>query len=278
MTRAAPSRSILLSFDVEEFDIPQEYGQPVSDDLQLDVGSQGLESILALLDALKLRATLFTTAHFAHRRPELILRAIAAGHEIASHGFFHSSFEPGDLQRSRSAIERVTGSPVTGFRMPRLAPTDPVAVRAAGYTYNSSENPTWIPGRYNHFLRPRTARLENGLLQLPISVTPLVRFPLFWLSFKNFPLPAIKLASDATLRTDGYLNIFYHPWEFTDLRSYRLPGVVRRIDGQRLLDRLADYIGWLAKRGTFETIGQFDARFRAAQDGTRGSKGVAAHC
>lgn len=259
------TKSVLLSFDAEEFDIPQEYGQRVSADLQFDVASRGMEVVLDLLDRLRIPATFFATAHFAQNRPGLVLRAVAAGHEIASHGFYHSSFEEADLGRSRVALERVAGQAVRGFRRARLAPTDPRAIRAAGYLYNSSENPTYIPGRYNHFFRPRTARIENGLLELPISVTPLVRFPLFWLSFKNFPLPVIKAASDATLRVDHYLNIFYHPWEFTDLRSYRLPGIVRRIDGQRMVDRLADYLVWLRRRASFETLGRFEERFRAAQ-------------
>lgn len=263
MTKPRVARSILLSFDAEEFDIPQEYGQKVSAELQLDVATRGMDVVLDLLDRVKVPATFFTTAYFAQCRPDRVLRAVAAGHEIASHGFHHSSFENEDLQRSRVALEQVSGQPVRGFRRARLAETDRTAIRAAGYRYNSSENPTYLPGRYNHFFRPRTARVENGLLELPISVTPVVRFPLFWLSFKNLPLQAIKLASDATLRADGYLNIFFHPWEFTDLRSYRLPGIVRRIDGQRMVDRLEDYLRYLGQRGEFQTISRFDESFRA---------------
>ncbi len=255
------TRSILLSFDVEEFDIPQEFGQPVSEDVQFDVGARGLEAVLNLLDRLNLRATFFTTANFAQHHPALILRA-ATRHEIASHGFFHSAFEIGDLQRSRSALEKITGHRVDGFRRARLAPTDPAAILAAGYRYNSSENPTCIPGRYNNFFRPRTANLAGDLLNIPISVTPLVRFPLFWLSFKNFPMPLLKAATGLTLRTDGYLNIFYHPWEFTDLSPYNLPGYIKKCDGQAMVDRLEGYLNWLGQRGTFITMGEFERRFR----------------
>ena len=42
-------RFILLSFDVEEFDMPLEYGDTISDEEQLQVGYNGTESIDQIL-------------------------------------------------------------------------------------------------------------------------------------------------------------------------------------------------------------------------------------
>ena len=144
---------ILLSFDIEEFDAPLEHGVELPFEEQMRTS----------LDIQK------------------------GGHEIASHGFYHSSFETADLRKSKEALEELTGQPVNGFRMARMMPVEEEEIHKAGYLYNSSLNPTCIPGRYNHLGQPRTYFMKDGVLQLPASVTPIVRFPLFWLAYHNLP-------------------------------------------------------------------------------------------
>ena len=58
--------------------------------------------------------------------------------------------------------------------MAGLQPVDDAEIKKAGYEYNSSMNPTYISGRYNNLSKPRTAYYTNKLLNLPISVTPLL--------------------------------------------------------------------------------------------------------
>lgn len=260
----------LLSFDAEEFDIPLEYGRAISPEDQMRIGAAGTQRVLHLLRELSselqrpIKSTFFFTGALADRHPELVRCALADGHELASHAYDHGRFAPGDLRRSKLAIEAVAGAPgsVTGFRMPRMAPCEPALIAAAGYTYNSSDHPTWLPGRYNHFGHPRTiyqhATAGGPLVQLPASVSPLIRWPVFWLAFKNQPLWATKLASSACLRVDGYAAYYFHPWEFCDLGAeaadgYGLPRFVRRRDGAALCARLRALVRWLARRATFGT-------------------------
>jgi peptidoglycan/xylan/chitin deacetylase (PgdA/CDA1 family) len=247
---------ILLSFDVEEFDVPLEYGQTISESQQFRVSLQGLEPILDLLQRLQVRATFFVTANFALHHPAILL-TIAKHHEVASHGFYHSTFQPSDLAKSKQALEAIIGTPVTGFRMARLQPVSDDDIQQAGYTYNSSLNPTYLPGRYNHLSKPRTAYYTKTLLNLPVSVTPWLRFPLFWLSFKNLPLWLYKFASRVTLNHDTYLNLYFHPWEFADIRGYQLPGYIKKHAGQPMLDRLENYLTWIKPYGKFATFSDF---------------------
>jgi len=249
-------KRILLSFDVEEFDAPQEYGQRLSDETQLETSLNGLESILKLLKKLDIRATFFTTANFALHYPAL-MHAVARNHEIASHGFYHSSFEVSDLYKSKETLESIVQTPVTGFRMARLQKVEDWAIEQAGYAYNSSVNPTYLPGRYNNFFTPRTVYYSSKLLNIPVSVTPLIRFPLFWLSFKNLPLPLYQAASLLTLQTDRYLSLYFHPWEFTNLSAFRLPQYIKRHSGQSMLKRLEQYLTGLKQRATFITYAEF---------------------
>jgi hypothetical protein len=253
-------KSILLSFDVEEFDICGEYGQFLPEREQFRVGMNGLAAILELLDRANVPATLFCTANFARHHIKQI-RDAAARHEIASHGDRHVQFEIEDLKRSRLELENIVGRKVRGYRHPRLLALDPRLVREAGYAYNSSENPTWLPGRYNNLNKPRKPRREGDLLQIPLSVTPLIRLPLFWLAFKNIPFALYVVACKSNLLLDGYVILYFHPWEFTDLKSYSLPGIIRAIDGDRLIVRLGKLIDMLKLYGKFVTFSEFDEQF-----------------
>jgi hypothetical protein len=43
------NKSILLSFDIEEFDIPEEYGQPLEPEIKFEISNRGLSKIIALI-------------------------------------------------------------------------------------------------------------------------------------------------------------------------------------------------------------------------------------
>ncbi len=247
---------VLLSFDVEEFDIPGEYGRDLDSATQFRVSWDGLNAVLRLLARLQVRATFFVTANFALQYPDLI-RAMAQTHEIASHGFYHGSFQRTDLAESKRAIEGIARVPVLGFRMARLQPVEDRDISAAGYSYNSSLNPTWIPGRYNHLTKPRRFYDAHHVLNIPVSVTPLVRFPLFWLSFKNLPLWLYQMACWWTLHCDRYLVLYFHPWEFTAIREFGLPHYIRRHAGAPMLRRLERFITALKPRTVFITYTEF---------------------
>jgi glycosyltransferase involved in cell wall biosynthesis len=254
---------VLVSFDAEEFDIPLEYGRALSKDEQMAIAGEGMRRALRVLDEVPARATFFTTAAFAEAHPELVRQAVDRGHEIASHASTHTGFEESDLLRSREALERISGQPVRGFRRPRFAPTDLKAIESAGYSYDSSINPIWLPGRYNGWKHPRRAFRAGSLTRIPLSATPLLRLPLFWLAFKNLPMRLIRATTRACLRSDGYAALVFHPWELCDdLASYGLPRSVRRIEGEALQDRLIAYLRWASRRATFASYSQLDDAMR----------------
>jgi peptidoglycan/xylan/chitin deacetylase (PgdA/CDA1 family) len=246
--------TILLSFDVEEFDAPVSRGRAMTMAAQMEQGGRGYEVVLDLLDGLSVPATMFTTASFAQWHPALVRRA-AAVHETASHGRVHATFVEADLAESRRLLEAASGAPVRGFRRARLQPTRPEAIAEAGYEYDSSENPIWLPGRYNNLGRPRVPYRKGPILEVPISASPVLRVPLFWLAMKNLPMSVVRSASARCLERDGLLNVFWHPWEFTDLAASGLPRHMRRVDGRAMCDRLAAYVEWLRPRGVFRTFG-----------------------
>ena len=243
-------RHVLLSFDVEEFDMPLEYSFPVSPEEQMLVGKKGLDAINPILSDSTITTTLFTTANFAMHYPDAI-RQLAAKHEIASHTFYHSDFKDEHLLSSKNKLEEITGTPVTGLRMPRMRKVLMEEVKKAGYQYDSSINPTWLPGRYNNFHLSRTIYKEEGITRVPASVSPLIRIPLFWLSFKNLPYAVFKMLALQTLKKDGYLSLYFHPWEFTDIENYGLPGFTKKLNGEPLLQRLYRLLHDLKREADF---------------------------
>ena len=250
---------ILLSFDIEEFDMPFEYNKDISFEKQIEVSRFGTTTILDILKKHQIKATFFSTVVFAKEVPDLIKRIIDEGHELASHTYYHSNFKVEHLKESKDALEELSGSEVIGFRMPRMYPVDEREIEKAGYKYNSSINPTYLPGRYNHFDKPRTYFKLNNVWQIPASVSPIVRFPLFWLSFHNLPMSIYIFLSKITYKKDSYLNIYFHPWEFTQLNdkeAYNFPKYVSKNSGDKMTERLNQFIQSMKEKkyifGTFK--------------------------
>lgn len=246
--------TIFLTFDVEEFDLPLEYGSPISNNEQMRVGINGLEAITPLLNESFIETTLFTTANFASHFPEEI-KQLSLKHEIASHCYYHSTFSNKDLLHSKEKLESIINKKVVGLRMPRLRKVEMNEVEKAGYKYDSSINPTWIPGRYNNLKVSKTIYTDEGIVRVPTAVTPNFRVPLFWLSFKNLPYVLYKTMALQTLKKYGYLSLYFHPWEFTDLSIYNcLPNYTKKPSGEALLNKLYKLVNDLKQVAEFSSI------------------------
>jgi peptidoglycan/xylan/chitin deacetylase (PgdA/CDA1 family) len=248
-------RYILMSFDVEEFDMPLEYNQSLSIYEQMETGFKGLQATMSVINGSDAPCTFFTTAHFASWFSDSI-KQMSRKHEIASHTFYHSQYKTADLLQSRLGLENITGQPVYGLRMPRMMKVPMQDVIEAGYSYDSSVNPTWIPGRYNNLSLPRTVYYDENMLRVPASVSPRLRIPLFWLAFKNMPYSLFKYLCIQTLKKDGYLCLYFHPWEFTDIWEFDIPGYAKRWSGEKLQQRLYRLIKDLKAEGDFTTMWQ----------------------
>lgn len=247
---------ILLSFDVEEFDMPLEYNFNIAIEIQMEIGKKGLDNLMPILNDQNYNTTLFTTANFANHYPDSI-KGLSEKHEITSHTFYHSNFTTAHLLESRIRLEEIIQKPVKGLRMPRMRQVPVADIKEAGYSYDASIHPTWIPGRYNNINLSRTKYSEQGLIRVPASVSPNFRIPLFWLSFKNFPYAMYLKLALQTLKKDGYLSLYFHPWEFTNITAFGLPKYTTKGSDNELLDKLYRLLNDLNKQAEFVTMGDF---------------------
>ena len=257
---------ILLSFDTEEFEVPREHGVNISLKEGMEVSVEGTNRILDVLKQNHVRATFFCTGNFAENAPEVMERIMQEGHEIACHGVDHWQPKDTDFEMSKQIVERVTKRQVYGYRQPRMFPVSDSEIARVGYHYNSSLNPAFIPGRYMHLTAPRTWFIKDGVMQIPASVTPWIRFPLFWLSLHNLPESLYHWLVRRTLKHDGYFVTYFHPWEFFDLKAhpeYNIPFIIRNHSGHEMVQRLDRLIKMLLEhQQEFITFKDFSDRKR----------------
>lgn len=251
----------MLSFDTEEFDVPKERNVPFTLAQGMEVSRYGTLKILDILKSNNVRATFFCTLNFVKNAPDIISRIISEGHEIASHGCDHWTPEPQHIAISKPEIERLTGVTIRGYRQPRMFAVDDSLIKTTGYLYNASLNPAFIPGKYNHLTSPRTFFIQDGVMQIPASVTPFFRIPLFWLALHNFPLSLYLALVKRTLSHDGYFNTYFHPWEFFPLAQhpeFKTPFVTHNNAGEPMCRRLSYVIDQLKKEhAEFITYSEF---------------------
>lgn len=250
------TNKVLLSFDIEEFDLPREHGQKISLEEGVKISSIGTEKILDLLKSCGVTATFFVTGNFAKLAPELLRRMKREGHEIAAHGVDHFHPQKTDIKEAKKILEKVTGAKIIGWRQPRMQKIDYKELLKNGYRYDSSVNPAFIPGRYNNFDVPRKPFLKApGILEIPASVATSLRIPLFWLALHLFPLKLYQSLARSALYRDSYFITYFHPWEFTDLSKFDVvPPYIKLNSGEKLERRLKTVILELKKHADFETF------------------------
>lgn len=229
---------ILLSFDIEEFDLPREYGIDISLEEGMEVSVLGLRRILRVLREEKAKATFFVTGNFAKMAPEMVKQIEAEGHEVGCHGVDHFAPKPNDIRESKKILEGLLGHKVYGYRQPRMGKIDYKKLYMAGYKYDSSVNPAFIPGRYNNFHIPLRPYEEGGVIEIPTSVATGLRVPLFWLALHLFPKHFYVSLARHSLKQNKYLATYFHPWEFSEIKKYKIPNFIKFNSGKKLEKRL----------------------------------------
>jgi polysaccharide deacetylase family sporulation protein PdaB len=113
--------------------------------LTFDDGPDSLETpeILDVLKKYNAKATFFVIGEQGHKHPDILLREVSEGHELANHSFSHSNFSrlsgieiEHEIAKSDNEIFSITGQHTKLFRPPAGYYNDKIVQTAqqAGYT------------------------------------------------------------------------------------------------------------------------------------------------
>ena len=262
-----------MSVDVEEYFQVGAFETTIardSWDSRLSRVEHNTGSVLDLFAEHGVKATFFTLGWVAERRPGLIRRIVAEGHELASHGYAHDrvhGFSPeafrADLRKSRALLEDAGGQAVRGYRAPSFSigagNSWALEVLAEeGYAYSSSIAPIL----HDHYGWPGAPRFAHR----PVAGHPMVEVPVttvrlggrtfacggggfFRLLPYGFSRWAIRQVNDVEKQPAVF---YFHPWEIdpdqprvagaplrSRVRHYTNLGVMRA-----KLDRLLGEFRW----------------------------------
>jgi polysaccharide deacetylase family protein (PEP-CTERM system associated) len=217
---------------------------------------ENTERLLQILAETSVRGTFFVLGWVAERHPQLVRRILAAGHEVASHGYAHRlvyDLTPqmfrDDVRRSKQVIEAAGGCAVEGYRAPSYSVT-PRSLWALdilideGFRYDASIFPIHHD-RYGIPVSPRhpycLRRAAGEILEAPASTIRWgpFNFPVAGGGyFRILPYQWTKWGIARVNRHEGRPVMFYiHPWEI-DPHQPRLSGsLVSRFRHYRNLDR-----------------------------------------
>jgi len=131
----------------------------------------GVPRILDLLDRHQIASTFFVPGHTAHRYPDAVRAIVAAGHEVAHHGYLHEQptaltleEEIEALDRGLEALAEVAGVTPAGYRAPMwdLSWHTPGLLAERNFLYDSSLMDADVP------------------YELAVGDTSLVEIPIQW--------------------------------------------------------------------------------------------------
>lgn len=227
-----PTPRAALSIDVEDWfhvhNLEAVVARDTWDERELRV-ERNMERMLELMAERGARCTCFVLGWVAEKRPGLVRRIAAAGHELASHGYGHQllyTLTPAafreDVKRGVDLVEAASGQKVRGYRAPSFSITDWAldVIQELGLEYDSSAFPTAAHDRYGRLsgidASEAIAEVRPGLYEVFVSTLPIGHLGVPWAGGGYFRLLPYRLFAHGIMRILGSRRpyVFYiHPWE-----------------------------------------------------------------
>jgi polysaccharide deacetylase family protein (PEP-CTERM system associated) len=237
--------------------------------------AKSVDELLACLDRHNVRGTFFLLGWIAKHHPEVARNISNAGHEIASHGFWHEQVTAldraeflDDVQSSKCELEDVTGTAVLGYRAPSFSIIPgwewafDVLIEA-GYRYDSSLFPIHRRG-YGYPSAARTPHVIQRpcgtLAEFPLATTKIFGYPVPAAGggyLRQFPLAVIRRAFREASERGESATFYIHPWEIDPGQPRLAVSHLNRIRHYRGLDGALDRIERLLDEFSFSDIASY---------------------
>jgi polysaccharide deacetylase family protein (PEP-CTERM system associated) len=237
------STRCLFSIDVEDWfhilDIPSAPAPEEWDRLPSRI-ENNFHYLLEILAENQIKCTCFFLGWIAERYPHLVMETVAAGHEIASHGYSHrlvyqmtqKEFSDDEV-KAKKLLEDISGKTIIGYRASGFSVTEATpwffeSLAKAGYRYDSSVFPAsrGHGGIKSQDPSPRRIETRSGeIIEIPISTARWFgrRMSFFGGGYlRLFPYNIIRKKAAEVLRQQRPVNFYIHPREI-DPDHPRLP-------------------------------------------------------
>jgi polysaccharide deacetylase family protein (PEP-CTERM system associated) len=240
----------------------------------------GTHKILEVLDRAGVNATFFVLGWVADRQPQLVRAIHAAGHEIASHGYWHRLIYQqtpaefcADVRRSRSLLEDLIGEAVTAYRAPSFSITRrnlwalDVLIEE-GFKFDSSIYPTYHDryGIADAPLEPhRIIRPSGGIWEFPGTVWRGLGYPLPIGGggyFRLYPYLLTWLGLGAINRSNRPFVAYVHPWELDPDQPRLHPGRLKAFRHYVNLRRTEQRLGQMLRDFPMGTLSESFAQWQ----------------
>jgi len=190
------------------------------------------DRLLALLAEHNCLATFFVLGWVSEKKPEIVARVAAAGHEIACHSLLHRKIFDltpqvfrEDTRRAKAVIEDAAGKEVLGYRAPSFSVTKKSLwaleiLAEEGFQYDSSifpvehpsygipdapRTPYWVDTPGGRILEFPMPTLTVGAMRSPIGGGAYLRF---------LPYSYTRWAIRYLNRSENLpVCVYIHPWE-----------------------------------------------------------------
>jgi polysaccharide deacetylase family protein (PEP-CTERM system associated) len=227
-------KTALMSIDVEDWFHTRNFLNLISKSEWDALPSRVEESTNLILDILAkhdAKGTFFVLGWVAKKKPALVKRIKAEGHEVASHGFGHDciyDLKPDefreDIRISTEILENLVGEKVIGYRAPNFSITDWAIdiLREFKFEYDSSWFPTIAHDRYGKLERYKVEdkpifKLTEDFYEVPMSTLKSFGKNIPWSGggyFRLYPYSFFKYGIKGILKQSDVYNFYIHPWEF----------------------------------------------------------------
>ena len=228
--------------------------------------------LLDLLAHRRATGTFFIVGWLADRKPDLVRRIAAGGHEIASHSWWHRRIPTitpmefrEDLLRTKARLEEISGQRVRGFRAPSFSILPGMewafdVLLETGHTYDSSVFPIRRPG-YGWPGAPTApydiVRPGGTLREYPMTTLDVlgVRIPAAGGGYlRQFPFGVIRRAFRNKDRAAQSGMFYVHPWEVDPAQPRIKCGRMTELRHYRGLDRTLPRLEQLLDEFRFSSI------------------------